>query len=121
MTAIVNQAMLNPWAAYAAGTADFVWTAGTATPGVGITCTGRQVILVNNTNVGTQTVTIVAVDDEQNRAESITTYSLATLDYAVFGVGLTNEKGWKSSGAITIYVSDVSVKIAVLTLPDGYP
>lgn len=122
MTAITNQAMLNPWAAYSAGTADFVWTAGTTTPGVGITCTGKQVILVNNTNVGTQTVTIVAQDDEQNRAESITTYSLAAADFAVFGVGLTNSKGWKKTdGTIMIYVSDVSVKIAVLTLPDGYP
>lgn len=122
MTAITNQAMLNPWAAYGAGTADFVWTAGTTTPGVGITCTGNQVILVHNSNVGAQTVTIVAQDDEQNRAESITTYSLATLDYAVFGVGLTNSKGWKKTdGTIMIYVSDAEVLVAVLTLPAGYP
>jgi hypothetical protein len=78
--------------------------------------------MVHNTNVGVQTVTIVAVDDEQNRAESITPYSLAAGDYAVFGVSLTNSRGWQSATkTITIYVSDVSVEIAVLTLPAGYP
>ena len=122
MTAITNQAILNPWAAYSAGTADFVWTAGTTTPGVGFTSTGREVVLVNNTNVGTQTVTITAVDDETNRAESITAYSLAAADFAVFGVSLTNSKGWQSaSKTITIEVSSADVKIAVLTLPAGYP
>lgn len=122
MTAITNQPILNPWAAYSAGTADFVWTAGTTTPGVDFTSTGREIVLVNNTNVGTQTVTITAVDDETGRAESITTYSLAAGDFAAFGVSLTNSKGWQNtSKGIRILTSHAEVKIAVLTLPAGYP
>lgn len=122
MTAIINQAILSPWAAYGAGLADFVWTDGTVTPGVGFVSTGREVVIVKNTNVGAQTVTINAVDDETNRAESITAYSLAAGDYAVFGVSLTNSKGWQSaSKTIQILVSHADVKVAVLTLPAGYP
>ena len=124
MTAITNVQMLSPWAAYGTtgSLADFPWTAGTLTPGVGITCTGRQVILVWNTHgANPYTVTFTSQDDEQNRAASIT-YTLAAGDFASFGLGLTNSKGWQTAAKlITVLVSNVAVKIAVLTLPDGYP
>lgn len=123
MTAITNQTMLNPWAAYSAGTADFVWTAGTLTPGVAFVSTGREVVLAWNTDVADPyTITINAVDDETGRAESIAAYSLASGDFAAFGVSLTNSQGWQSvSKTITVLVNNVAVKIAVLTLPAGYP
>lgn len=121
-TVLTVQDILNPWAAYGAGTADFTFAAGTVTDGDTFVCTGRELLIVNNTDVATKYITIVATDDETNRAESVTTYSLAAGDFAVFGVGLTNAKGWKSStGTIRITVEDADVKVAVLRLPAGYP
>lgn len=121
-TVLTVQEILNPWAAYGAGTADFTFAAGTITDGDVFTCTGRELLLVHNNDAGTCTITITATDDETNRAESITTYSMAAGDYAVFGVGLTNSKGWKSStGTIRLTVSDADVRVAVLRLPAGYP
>ena len=121
-TVIVPQNVLSPWAAYGAGTADITFAAGTPSDGDTFVCTGRELLIVNNTDVAAKTITVVATDDETNRAESITTYSLAAGDFAAFGVGLTNSKGWKSStGTIRITVEDADIKVAVLRLPAGYP
>ena len=119
---VVQEKPLAPFAAVGVGAADFVWVAGTVTDGDTFVCTGRELLLANNTQVGAQTITIVSVDDETNRAEDITTYALAAGDFAVFGQGLTNSKGWKSTaGTIRITVSHAEVKVAVLRLPAGFP
>ena len=121
-TVLTVQSVLAPFAAVGAGTADFTFAAGTITDGDTFVCTGREVLLVNNTNVGAQTITITSVDDEKGRSEDITAYSMAANDFAVFGIGLTNSKGWKSSaGTVRITVSSADVKVAVLRLPAGYP
>ena len=121
-TVLTVQSVLAPFAAVGAGTADFTFAAGTITDGDTFVCTGREVLLVNNTNVGAQTITITSVDDEKGRSEDITAYSMAAGDFAVFGVGLTTSKGWKSSaGTVRITVSSADVKVAVLRLPAGYP
>jgi len=121
-TVITVQNILAPFAAVGAGAADFTFAAGTPTDGDTFVCTGREILIVNNTDVATKYITVVSVDDETNRSENITTYSLAAGDFAVFGVGLTNSKGWKSSaGTIRITVEDADVKVAVLRLPAGFP
>ncbi len=122
-TAITVQSVLAPFAAVGAGAADFTFAAGTITDGDTFVCTGRELLLVTNTEASdAKTVTIVSVDDEKGRAENITSYSLAAGDFAVFGVGLTNSKGWKSTaGTIRITVEAATVKVAVLRLPAGYP
>lgn len=119
---VVQEKPLGPFAEVAAGAADFVWVAGTVSDGDTFVCTGRELLLAKNTNVGAQTITIVSTVDETNRTEDIATYSLAAGDYAVFGQGLTNSKGWKSdAGTIRITVSHAEVLVAVLRLPAGYP
>lgn len=121
-TVIAIQTILAPFAAVGAGAADFVFVAGTVTDGDTYACTGRELLLAFNTGAGARTITIVSVDDETNRAESITAYSLAAGDYAVFGQGLTNSKGWQSSAkTIRITVSHAEVTVAVLRLPAGFP
>lgn len=121
-TAITVQTILAPFAAVGAGAADFTFAAGTITDGDTFVCTGREILLVNNTGASPYTVTVTSVEDETNRTEDITTYSLAAGDFAAFGVGLTNSKGWKSTaGTIRLTVSNASVKVAVLRLPAGYP
>ena len=121
-TAITIQNVLAPFAAVGAGAADFTFAAGTITDGDTFVCTGRELLLVNNTDAGATTITITSVADETNRTEDITAYSLAAGDFAVFGVGLTNSKGWMSVGRlIRITVSDANLKVAVLRLPAGFP
>jgi hypothetical protein len=121
-TPIVPKTILGPFATYGAGLADFTFAAGTITDGDNWVCSGRDLLVVRNTNVGAQTITIVSVDDETNRAGNITAYSLAAGDFAVFGVGLTNSLGWQGTGKkIRITVSHAEVVVAVLTLPAGYP
>jgi len=121
-TPIVPKTMLGPFGAYGAGLADFTFAAGTVTDGDNWVCSGRDILIVYNSSAGVLTVTVVSTDDETNRAGTITAYSLAAGDYAAFGVGLTNSKGWQGAGKkIRITVSHADVKVAVLTLPAGYP
>lgn len=120
-TALTVQNILAPFAAVAAGAADFTFAAGTITDGDTFTCTGREILVVFNNDAGATTLTITSVDDEKGRSEDIV-YSLAAGDYAAFGVGLTNAAGWQSSSkTIRITVSDADLRVAVLRLPAGFP
>lgn len=122
-TVITVQQLLSPFPTtpLTANSADIVFTALTITEGDVFTCTGREVILISN-GTGTNTLTIDSSDDSFGREEDITAYSLAENDFAVFGQGLTNSKGWKnSSGQIKLVPSSAEVKCAVLRLPAGYP
>lgn len=121
-TAITVQEISAPFDAISAGSEDFTFAALDQANGNYFACTGREIILFSNTDVGAQTVTIDSVDDEKGRQEDITTYSFAAADFGVFGVGLTNAKGWKqTSGQIYIDTSSANVKVAVLRLPAAYP
>lgn len=115
--------VLAPFAAVTAGDATFTFAPGTETDGDVYTCTGRELLLVyNSDSVDPYTITIASEDDEWNRSENITSYSLAAGEYAVFGVGLTNSQGWKNAdGQIRITVNNAAVLVAVLKLPGGYP
>ena len=119
----VQELPLAPFAAVGTGAADFTFAAGTVTDGDTFVCTGRELLLAYNSSGATpRTITIVSAIDETNRTEDITTYSMAAADFAVFGQGLTNSKGWKAdAGTIRITVSHAEMKVAVLRLPAGYP
>ncbi len=120
--AITVQEIDAPFAAVTAGSLDFTFAASNSADGNYFVSTGREIILVQNADASTQTVTIDSVADEKNREGDITTYSMAAGDFAALGVGLTNAKGWKqTSGQIYINTSDDDVKLAVLRLPAGYP
>ena len=121
-TAITVQTIKGPFEAITAGGADITLAASDPDNGNTFVCTGREILVVYNADVAEKTITITSVDDEKGRSEDVTSYALAAGDYAVFGVGLTNSKGWKSSaGTIRITTNDADVKVAVLRLPAGYP
>ena len=123
-TVITVQAKpVGPFTAITAGSADFTFAAGTVTDGDTFVCTGRELLIVFNSSLATpRTITITSVDDETNRAGDISAYSMAAGDYAVFGVGLTNARGWMfTAKTIRITVSNAELKVAVLRLPAGYP
>lgn len=121
-TVITVQTIKGPFEAIAANGADYTMAAGTVTDGDTFVCTGREILLCRNINVAAKTITITSIADETNRTEDITTYSIGASEYAVFGVGLTNSKGWKSTaGTIRITVEHADVLVAVLRLPAGFP
>lgn len=121
MAALTPVTIIGPFAAVGAGAADFTFAAGSTDTDT-FACTGRQILLAFNSGGSPYTITITSVDDSFGRSEDITAYSLAAGDYAVFGVGLTNQAGWKqTNGTIIVDVENAAVKWAVLTLPNGYP
>jgi hypothetical protein len=121
MAAITPVTIKGPFATISANGADFTFTAGDTNTDT-IAVTGRQVILAQNIGVGARTLTITSVADAQGRTGDITSYSLGAGEFAAFGIGLTNEAGWKqTNGTIIVDVEHAEVKWAVLTLPDGYP
>lgn len=121
-TVITVQTIKGPFEAIVANGADYTMAAGTVTDGDTFVCTGREILLCRNINVAAKTITITSIADETNRTEDIATYSIGAGEYAVFGVGLTNAKGWKSTaGTIRITVEHADVLVAVLRLPAGFP
>ncbi len=122
ITALTVQEVKGPFATISANGADFTFAAGDASNTNNFVCTGRDLVLAYNSGVSSRTVDIASVADEKGRSGSISTYSLGAGEYAVFGVGLTNSKGWKQTdGTITLTPSHADVKFAILRLPAGYP
>ena len=117
----VQEKPLAPFAVMGSGGSDFTFTAMT-TAGNTFACTGRELVIVFNSSVATpRTLVITSVDDETNRAGNVSDY-LAAGDYAVYGVGLTQSKGWMSGTKTVLFTaSHAELKMAVLRLPAGYP
>ena len=80
---------------------------------------GKTLVLVHNTFAGAKTVTFTSVADGYGRTGDIATYSIGQDELAIFGPFKAG--GWShgsgAEGGIWIDVSDVAVKIAVITLP----
>jgi len=99
----------------AADEADLDLEAGDDVNGNDVDCTGAELLVVKNTDVGAQTVTITAAPDEFGRAGAITTYSVGADETAVFGPFPT--AGWRQTdGKLYIDVSDAAVEIGVLRI-----
>lgn len=95
-----------------ANAADFTFGAVDITDGGSFVSDGTELILVQNTDAGTATVTIQSTVDPQRRTGDITAYSMGTGEFACFHVA---GSGWvDSEGKITVKVSDVQVLIAVI-------
>lgn len=121
MPALTVQTIKGPFEAIIANGADFTLTAGDTGTDT-FQCTGREILIAFNSGAGARTLTITSQSDEKGRSLDITAYSLGAGEYAVFGVGLTNSKGWKNTAnLITVDVEHAEVKWAVLRLPAGYP
>jgi len=122
-TVITVQQLISPFPVtpLTASSADITFTALTVTEGDTFVCTGREVILILN-GTGTNTLTISSADDAYGRAEDITSYSIGAGLFAVFGVGLTNSAGYKTSaGLIKLTPSSAELTCAVVRLPAGFP
>lgn len=122
-TALTPVTIPTPWAGSGANTLDFTFTAADVANKNYFVGSGKEIILAYNSDgVNPYTFSVTSVDDEDNRAEDITTYSLTAGEYAVVGVSLTNAKGWKqTNGQIYLEGSNAAIKFCILRLPAGYP
>jgi hypothetical protein len=101
-----------------ANAADFVFTPAGASfaDGAGFTMTGREILLIQNLNVGAQTVTINSVMGEMNRTGNITAYSIGIAEFAV--IPCLALAGWRQTdGQLYFSASAADVGFAVLRLP----
>ena len=96
-----------------ANSADFTFAVVDITDGGAFVSDGTELILVQNTDAGTATVTIESVADAFGRTGNITTYSMGTGEFAVFGP--FKGPGWADADRkIHVSVSDVDVKFAII-------
>jgi hypothetical protein len=96
---------------------DFVWTAADVT-GNTFVCTGKELLLMNNTGAAPYTVTIASQPDIKGRSGDIV-YTVGVGLFSHWTGGMTTEQGWvnETTRIITVTASNIAVKFAVLRLP----
>jgi hypothetical protein len=102
--------------------AAFAFTAADNVNGNQAPSTGREILLVRNTDAAPQTVTVSSSPDPLNRSGDITTYSLpigsVTPQFAVLGPFPIS--GWKQpDGNLYFTASAATIAFAVIQLPAG--
>lgn len=114
-TALTPQSPLGPYpGTVSAGQLALTFASSDNVNGNSFPCTGHEILLVDNTDAASQTVTISSVADQFGRTQDITAYSLAASTFAVFNFrgGCT---GWKQTdGTVHVLTSAATVKLAVI-------
>jgi len=108
-----------PYSVVSAGDLDFVFEAADDLDGNAFPCTGRELILIQNTHAtDAATVTISSAPDPYGRTKDITTYALDAGEFAAFWVGKTI--GWRQSdGMVYLDVAGTgTIEFAVLRPPE---
>ncbi len=117
-TAVTIQVAEGAFDTASAGDLDFTFAASDSGNGNSIATNGKVLILLKNTNVGAQTVTVTSVTSDKNRSGDITAYSMAADDLVVLTQGLITRKGWSdSNGNIILTTASNDVHIAAIRLP----
>ena len=102
--------------AYAGVSAAVTMENGNTGDGLYFQMTGRELLVIQNTNGGAQTWTATSVDDRYGRQENITTESIAAGAIRVFGPIAT--EGWQqTNGQFYFTASHTDVKFGVVVLP----
>ena len=117
-TALPIIAAVGPYPALpvSAGSLDFVFTAADNVNGNSFVSTGRELLLVENTDAGAQTFTVTSVADSLLRTGDVGPYSMASGANALFVVAA--QPGWKQTdGTVHVTASAATVKFAVVRLP----
>jgi len=102
----------------AASSLNFAPAACDASNGNSFPISGREILIVQNSGMSAYTFTISSVADALGRTNDVTTYSLASSDFAAFSFrgGVT---GWKQSdGTVHLACSNAAILFAVLTTPN---
>lgn len=102
--------------AYAGSSTAVTMNAGDTGDGNQFSLTGRELVIIQNTDASSQTWTATSVDDRYGRSEDITTEAIAADAIRVFGpVAL---EGWQQTdGKFYFSASSTNVKFGVIRLP----
>ena len=101
----------------AANSLNFTFTACDASNGNSFPLTGRDILLIENTDMGaSHTVTITSVADQLGRTQDVTAYSLAAgPTYAAYSFRGASQ-GWKQTdGTVHLTCSASTVSFAVIS------
>ncbi len=118
-TDLTPKVLANQVFGVSANAADVALVAGDVVNGNQADCTGKELLLVQNTDIGAGTVTIAGKADEYGRTGEITAYSVGAGEIAIFGPFPTDAFRQVSpvAGKMNIDVSAATMKLAVLRLP----
>jgi hypothetical protein len=101
---------------YADASTVVTMNAGNTGDGNEFTLTGKELIIIQNTNAGAQTWTATSVADRLNRTNDVTAESIAAGAIRVFGP-IPNE-GWRQTdGKFYFAASSTDVKFGIIRLP----
>lgn len=117
-TALTVQPVVGPYPALpvAALALAVAFAAGDNANGNSFPVTGKEVILVQNSDSVAQTVTLSSVADALNRTGDITAYSIPAGAFAAFTPSQIT--GWKQTdGTMHLACSAATIKFAILRLP----
>lgn len=119
-TALTVQTAKTPFASISANGADITLTAADAVNGNHFACSGKEILIVQNSHAAdAHTVTITSVVDEKGRTGTITNYSLAAGEIALFTMGRTLEQGWmQTDGTILVSGSNAAIKLAAVKVTE---
>lgn len=102
-----------PPGAYAGSSTVVTMENGNTGDGLYFQMSGGEILIIQNTNVGSQTWTATSVDDSYGRQENITTESIAAGAIRVFGPIAPD--GWQqTNGQFYFTASSTDVKFGVL-------
>lgn len=96
---------------------DLAFTApSVAADGIEFGVSGREIVIIQNTDVGAQTFTIASGRTVYGHVQNLTAYSLAAGEFAVLFPGAL-ELYRTANGTLLITMSNVAVKVAVIRVP----
>jgi hypothetical protein len=116
-TALTTQVLYQNDATITAGQLAIAFTACDNTNGNSFTATGREILIMQNTDSSAHTITITPVTDPYGGTNtSLTTYSLAATGSAgsTSAVQMKYLVGWATSGVVSMTCTSALVKFAVL-------
>lgn len=120
-TNIATQGVIGPYPAggsVAALALDLTWTVADVSNGNKFTFTGKEILLIWNTDSSGHHCTFSSVADSKGRTNDVTAYALAAADIARFSFR-GGAEGWQQSadGSIHISADNALVMFAILTIP----
>jgi hypothetical protein len=113
-TSIAVQVPKGPSSAISAGQLAITMTAADVGNGNSFPFTGREILIVQNSDASGHHFTITSVADDKGRTGDVSSYAIAAGVIAVFNFrGL--QGGWQQSdGTVHISADDATVKFAIL-------
>lgn len=118
-TALTPISILGPYPTLpvSATTLNLTMSAADVANGNSFLSTGKEILVVQNTDSGAHTITLGSIADALKRTGDITSYSVGAGLIAAFNfTGLNG--GWvQTDGTINVNANDVSIKFAVIRLP----